>query len=107
MATVKTAAEPQPPMQLVQIGNARRERQLRELRLKLDRGQAEVTRRSMQARLNGFADPSGSVAMCQLANEETERVIAELVELNERDLVLRFVPEAPAAGWATRQPPQT
>lgn len=105
MTTVKTAAKPQPPVQLVQIANARRERELRDLRLRLDRGQAEVIRRSMQARLNGFADPAGSVALCQEANQEIERTITDLESLSNRDVVLRLVPESPEAAWAVRIAP--
>lgn len=101
--TTKTAA--QPPVQLVQIGNARRERELRDFRLKLERGKREYMQRSMTARLNGQGDPGGMLPMCQAANDETERTIAELESLSDRDLVLRLVPKSPESDWSFRRPP--
>lgn len=96
---------PQPPEHLVQIGNARREKTLRELRLRLSRGQRDYTQRSEQSRLSGYGDPAGMLTMSAQANKETERVIAELEGLSGRAVVLRFVPESPESEWANRRPP--
>ena len=105
MATQTAAALPQPPVNVVSIANARRERQLRDLRLKLERGKTSLTQRSMQARMSGYSDPAGMLAMSQQANDEIEQTMNEIESLSDRDLVLRLVPESPESDWTFRRPP--
>jgi hypothetical protein len=99
---------PEPTQRLVKIAEARRANEL--YRLTQRHEAAKNSFRLTSDRLRGNATDSAAIERIlgpqRQALDEVGRTIADLNDLNSRDLVLRFVPEADEATWHAPQRPR-